>query len=78
MLTSAKEPKSVEAIYIYASEISHYIFSWATVHDISAIKTSKKMLTQQKLLKNYVSHSIIIPISESANEAFQMHICKLL
>ena len=42
---------------------------WATVHDILAIKISKKMLTQQKFLKNYsssnthtsetVSHSII-------------------
>ena len=42
---------------------------WATVHDILAIKISKKMLTQQKFLKNYstsnthtsetVSHGII-------------------
>ena len=51
----SKKSKSVEAIFIDASEISHYTLSkmlWfiavgATVYEILAIKLTKKMLTQQ-------------------------------
>ena len=51
-----KISESVTAIYIYASESSHYNLSendivigvWTTVHEILAIKISKKMLTRQK------------------------------
>ena len=56
----SKKSKSVEAIYIYASESSHYslvenamIYSGLRhrLWDI-AIKISKKMLTEQKFVKN--------------------------
>ena len=56
----SKKSKSVEAIYIYASESSYYslsenalIYSGLThrLWDI-AIKISKKMLTEQKFLKD--------------------------
>ena len=51
-----KISESVTAIYIYASESSHYTISendivigvWTTAHEILAIKISKKMLTRQK------------------------------
>ena len=59
--------KSVETIYIYASEGSHYILSENAM--IYRGRSQKKMLTQQKFLKNSstsnknttetVSHSII-------------------
>ena len=68
-----KKSTSVEAMYIYASEYSHYTLSENAMsyrgYEILAIKISKKMLTQQKFLKNSstsntnifetVSHSII-------------------
>ena len=56
----SKKSKSVEAIYIYASESSHYsLLENAMIYsglrhrlwDI-AIKISKKMLTEQKFVKN--------------------------
>ena len=55
----SKKYKSAEAIYIYASESSHYtlwemlwyMVVWATVHKILAIKISKKTLTQEKFNK---------------------------
>ena len=44
-----KISESVTAIYIYASESSHYTLSENDiVHEILAIKISKKMLTRQK------------------------------
>ena len=62
-----KKPKSVKAIYIYASERSHYTLSendivfWATLHEILAIKISKKMLTQQKSTKILWLQTLISP-----------------
>ena len=56
----SKKSKSVEAIYIYASESSYYSLSESALiygglrhrlWDI-AIKISKKMLTEQKFLKD--------------------------
>ena len=46
----SKKPKSVKVIYIYASESFHYTLSendlvhrvWVTVHEILAIKISKR------------------------------------
>ena len=51
----SKKSKSVEAIYIYASENAMLIGVWATVHEILGINLSKKLLTQQKFLKNYLT-----------------------
>ena len=62
----SKKSKSVKAIYIYASESSHYTLSendmiyrglgliyrgLSLVHEILAIKISKKTLTQRKFNK---------------------------
>ena len=65
----SKKPKSVKAIYIYASESSHYTLSenvwfigvWAAVYEILAIKMSKKMLTQQKINKILRLLTLIFP-----------------
>ena len=65
----SKKSKSVEAIYIYASESSRYTLSGngmvyrvrATIHKILAIKVSKKMLTQQKFNKILQLQTLIFP-----------------
>ena len=63
----SKKSKSVKAIYIYASESSHYTLSEnamvysvrATVHEILVIKISKKRLTQQKFNKIFQFQMLI-------------------
>ena len=65
----SKKSKSVKAIYIYASKSSHYTLSemvWflgvrVIVHEILAIKISKKMLTQQKFNKILCLQTLISP-----------------
>ena len=47
----SKKPRSVKAIYIYASE--SLIGAWANSHEILVIKIKQKMLTQQKFTKFY-------------------------
>ena len=62
----SKKSKSVEAIYIYVLKVLITLFQkmlwfigvWATVHEILAIKISKKMLNQQKFLKNSSTSNI--------------------
>ena len=63
----SKKSKSVKAIYIYASESSHYTFlenarfigASTTVHEILAIKISRKMLIQQKFNKIFRLQTLI-------------------
>ena len=62
----SEKSKSVNAIYICSFESCHYTTKFtgvrATVHEILAIKISKKMLAQQKFNKiifKFVSHCII-------------------
>ena len=63
----SKKSKSVKAIYLCASESCHPTLSengmvfrgLGTVHEITAIKVSKKMLTQQKIKKIFRLQTLI-------------------
>ena len=66
----SKKSKSVKAIYIFGSESSPstlsengvwFIVVQGTVHEILAIKTLKKMLTQQKFNKIFRLQTLISP-----------------
>ena len=62
------KPKSFKAIYINVLEVFNTLFqkmlwfigAWVTVHEIFAIKISKKMLTQQKFNKILQNTSEIV------------------
>ena len=66
----SKKAKYVNAIYIYGSESSCYTLSehdrWfivvsAIIHEILALKISKKMLTQQKFNKILRLQTLVSP-----------------
>ena len=64
-----KKPKSNKAIYMLHLKVLTKLFrkmiwfigDWATIHKISAIKISKKMMTQQKFYKVMWLQNLISP-----------------